>query len=310
MLRTYLILVIGVVAVSFASILIRLCDAPSLSIAAYRLTLAALFFVLAGMFRGQTLRQSRLQRRDLYWACLSGVFLCIHFATWITSLRYTTVASSVVLVTTAPVFVALGSSFFLKERLPRVMWAGILVSVVGAIVIGGTDFGGGRDPLLGDALALAGAVAGAGYYLLGRQLRKRLETIEYVRLVYGAAAIGLLVLALAARSPLTGFSAQTYVLLFLIAFVPQVVGHTSFNWALRHVSAALVAVTILGEPVGASILAYFLLDEPLTLARAVGGSLILTGVGITLRSESAVSVPAAEVPEDLRATESIVSEER
>ena len=304
MLQTYLILLFGVVAVSSASILIRLCDAPPLSIAAYRLVLAAAFFWIAGLLRTDSKGSGRLQRGDLFWAALSGTFLSIHFATWITSLRYTTVASSVVLVSTAPMFVALGSAWLLKERLSRLMWAGILVSTVGAVVVGGTDFGGGTDPLFGDALALAGAVAGAGYLLLGRRLRKRLGTLAYVRLVYGAAAVWLLIAALVSGSPLSGFSPRTYLLLFLIAFVPQVIGHTSFNWALRHVSAALVAATILGEPVGASLLAYFILDEPLTEARLLGGVLILTGVGVTLRGESAASVPAAEVPEEIGSAES------
>jgi drug/metabolite transporter (DMT)-like permease len=304
MLRTYAILALGVIAVSFASILIRLCDAPPLSIAAYRLALAAGFFLVAGLFQRKSTEATCWRQSDLLWAALSGTFLSIHFATWITSLQFTTVASSVVLVTTAPLFVALGSALLLKEPLSRLMWMGILVSVVGAVVVGGTDFGGGTDPLLGDALALAGAVAGAGYFLVGRRLRRRLGTFTYVRLVYSAAAVWLVLAALLTGSPILGFSARTYVLLFLIAFVPQVIGHTSFNWALRHVSAALVAVTILGEPVGASLLAHFLLDEPLTSPRIVGGLLILTGVGITLRGESAGSVPAAEVPEEVEAAAS------
>jgi len=297
MLHTYLILLLGVVAVSFASILIRLCEAPSLSIAAYRLTLAAGFFLLAGLLPRTPRAEVRLRRSDILWAGLSGTFLSIHFATWITSLQFTSVASSVVLVTTAPLFVALGSTLFLHERLSRTTWIGIAVSTVGAMVVGGSDFTGGSEPLLGDSLALAGAIAGAGYFLVGRRLRKRLGTLAYVRLVYSTAAVWLVAVALMSRSPLSGFTPRTYVLLFLIAFVPQVIGHTSFNWALRNVSAALVAVTILGEPVGASLLAYFLLNEALTTARILGGLLILVGVGVTLRAESASAVPAAEVPE-------------
>lgn len=296
MLQTYLVLLFGVIAVSFASIFIKLCSAPPLTIAAYRLVLAAGFFLVAGFVQRKRTEAVRLPRADLFWGIVSGTFLSLHFATWITSLQYTNVTSSVVLVTTAPLFVALGSAMFLKEKLSRTTWVGILVSVLGAAVVGGSDFHGGRAPLLGDALALAGAVSGAGYFLLGRRLRKRLGTVAYVRLVYSVAAVWLLVVALTSGSPLTGFSTQTYVLLFLIAFVPQVIGHTSFNWALKHVSAALVAVTILGEPVGASLLAFFLLDEPLTGARILGGLLILFGVGISLRAESAGAVPSAEVP--------------
>lgn len=281
----FLVLLMGVVAVSFASILIKLCDAPSLIIAAYRLAFAALFFLAAsGVKRVHPLKT--FSRRDFAVAVFSGLFLSIHFATWITSLKYTSVASSVVLVSTAPVFVALGSFFFLKEKLSKWLVGGIALSTVGAAVLSWQDFALKRDHLTGDLLALLGAVGGAGYFLAGRDLRARIDTLAYVTVVYSTTAVCLIAVAALFGLPFFTYTPRVYLLFFLIAFLPQVIGHTSFNWALKYVSAALVAMVTLGEPIGASVLAFFLLDEELTLVQILGGVLILSGVALAIRGET------------------------
>ncbi|MFQ5771810.1 MAG: DMT family transporter [bacterium] len=281
----YLILVIGIIAVSFASIFIKLCDAPSMIIASYRLTLSSLFFlVMAGVKRVNLITSFTV--RDLLMAVLSGIFLCLHFATWITSLKYTSVANSVVLVSTTPIFVALGSFVFLKEKINRLLIVGIALTVLGAIILSSKDFGIGENTTLGNGLALIGAVGGAGYFLLGRKLRAHIDTLTYVSIVYSLAAVLLVLISAMLNFSFLGYDYKIYVLLLLIALVPQVIGHTSFNWALKYVSATTVSVITLGEPIGATILAFYLLEEKITLFQAIGGILILTGLGMAIRGES------------------------
>jgi drug/metabolite transporter (DMT)-like permease len=280
----YVILLIGILAVSFASILIKLCDAPSLVIATYRLSFASLFFVSSvGLKRMNPL--AYFTSHDLNLAFLSGIFLSIHFATWITSLKYTSVASSVVLVSTAPIFVALGSIIFLKEKLSKLLSVGIGITMVGAVILSAQDFSQGQDQILGDLLAFSGAIGGAGYFLIGRKLRARIDTLAYVTVVYSTTALLLILITALLDFSFVGYDPKIYLLFFLIAFIPQVIGHTSFNWALKYVSAALVSVVTLGEPIGASLLAYLLLGEKITAFQIIGGILILTGVAFAIKGE-------------------------
>lgn len=280
----YAILLLGIAAVSFASILIKLCDAPSMVIASYRLGFASFFFISSAGFK-RINPLAFFTVRDLSYAFLSGMFLCLHFATWITSLKYTSVASSVVLVSTAPIFVAIGSLLFLKEKISRLLSIGIGISVVGAIALSAADFDVGQDQILGDLLASAGAIGYAGYILIGRKLRARIDTIAYVSVVYSTTALLLILITAFLDFSFLGYEAKIYLLFFLIAFVPQVIGHTSFNWALKYVSAALVSVMALGEPIGASLLAFLLLGEKITAFQMIGGMLILTGVALAIKGE-------------------------
>lgn len=284
--RLYLTLLVGVVAVSFAAIFIRLADAPSLVIAAYRLTLASLIVAPAGFIRCWEEMKS-LDRQDVLFAMLSGVALSLHFALWIASLSYTTVASSVVFVATNPLFVGIASHLFTEDKVSRVMFSGIILAVLGGMIIGWDDMALGGRALWGDLLALGGAVMAAGYFLAGRRLRPKVSLLAYISLVYSMAALGALALTALAGESFTGYSSYTYLLFLLLAIGPQVIGHSSFNWALRHVSAAVVAVAILGEPVGSTILAYFILREAPTLLKIGGAALILGGIYFSLRKERA-----------------------
>jgi drug/metabolite transporter (DMT)-like permease len=283
--RPYLVISIGIVAVSFASIFIRLAEAPSLVIAAGRLTIASLILAPAALIRGKEELRA-LTRGDLQLALLSGLFLGLHFATWISSLEYTSVASSVVFVDTSPLFVGLASHLLLKERVSRQMSAGITVAVLGGIIIGYGDFGLGARELFGDFLALAGAMAVSGYFLVGRKLRRHLSLLSYIFLVYATAAAFLVTLCLVTGQPFSGYSQQTYLMFILLAIVPQIIGHSSFNWALRYLPATFVGVGTLGEPVGSAILACFILHEVPTLTKIGGGVLILAGIYISSRTES------------------------
>jgi len=294
MARAYLVLLAGILAVSFASIFIRLADAPALVIAAYRLSLASLILAPVAMWRSRD-ELARLNRRDLRWALLAGVFLALHFATWITSLQFTTVASSVVIVTSNPIFVGLAAHFLTHEQVTRQMWVGIALAVVGGALVGFGDIELGSRALFGDALALVGAIGGASYFLIGRQLRDKVSLLAYVSIVYSTAAGLLVLMAALAGHSFVGYSPQTYLLFLLLALGPQIIGHSSFNWALKYLSATFVTVAILGEPIGSTILAALLLAEtpgPLVL---VGGAMILVGIALASRAEGATRV-AERVP--------------
>jgi drug/metabolite transporter (DMT)-like permease len=282
--RAKALLPIGLMAISFASIFIKICDAPPLIIAAYRLGLATLALLLFTLPR--TLRQFlQLGRQEILASVASGVFLCLHFAFWITSLKYTSVASSVILVTTNPLFVALASAFFLRERISLTLLFSILLAVLGGVIIAWGDWGQGRENLYGDFLALLGAIMATGYLLVGRRVRQKTGLSVYITLVYGVAAILLIFLAFASEESFFPYPPRTYLLFFLLAFVPQLIGHSTLNWALKYFSATWVAVLILGEPIGATILAYFFLKEPLTYKLFFGGTLVLLGIYFSAREE-------------------------
>lgn len=272
------VLLLGIIAVSFASIFIRWAAAPPLTVAFYRLLLASIFFWMTrGFSVMRHLRESRPAVIGL--SALSGVALAVHFAAWITSLSMTSVSSSVVLVSTTPIWVAVGSRFILREvvRLPFVI--ALLIAVCGAALISGIDASAaGHESALGNMLALIGALAAAIYFLIGRRVQRKLDTWAYVTATYSAAAVVLFLWAVLAEAPFTRFSSKTYGLFILIALVPQVIGHTSFNWSLKHLTAAMVSVALLGEPVGATVLAFFLLDEQLGWQKMFAGALILAGV--------------------------------
>jgi drug/metabolite transporter (DMT)-like permease len=285
--RLVLSLGIGLVAVSFASILIRFAQGegvPSLAVAAWRLIFAsAILLPYTWATRRDEMRD--LSRREWGLLVVSGVFLGLHFATWIASLAYTSVASSVVLVSMGPVFVGLGSWLFLRERPSLMMAVGIVLAAVGSVVISWGDLGQGQDQLLGDLLALAGAVFVAGYLMIGRRVRGRRSLATYIGLVYGVAMVTLVLIVLVTQTPMLGYNPAAYGWMLALALGPQIIGHSTLNWALRYLSATFVSIITLAEPIGSGLLAYVLLGEVLTWSTAIGGVLVLTGIYIASRAE-------------------------
>ncbi|HUI89899.1 MAG TPA: DMT family transporter [Anaerolineales bacterium] len=292
-------LFIAILAVSTASIFIRFAqtDAPSLVIAALRLTFASLALAPLALTQHSSELQS-LTPRELLLGLLSGLLLAVHFATWISSLEYTTIASSVVLVSTGPLWVALLSPVFLREPITRPVLTGMSLALLGGIIIGLADACSwihglvcpslsqilhGRM-LFGNFLALVGAWMVAGYLMIGRKLRRKMSLVPYVFLVYGMASVCLLTAVLAAHESVFGYHWLTYVWILLLALVPQLIGHSTYNWALAYLSAAFVAVMTLGEPIGSSILAYFILQEAPTVTVIAGGVLILIGIYLSTRT--------------------------
>ncbi|MEG6616592.1 DMT family transporter [Peptococcaceae bacterium 1198_IL3148] len=279
----YLAVVLGVLAAAFSSIFTKLAEAPPLIIAFYRLGFTVLLLApITFISGGQELR--RVSKRDLMLAALSGILLAMHFAVWITSLNYTTVASSTVLVTMQPLFVITGGYFLYREKFSSKGMVGAAMALCGSIIIGINDFQVGGQALFGDLLAFSGAIFIAGYMLIGRSLRNHLSLFPYVIMVYSASAVTLLLCSLFFNLPLYPYPKLTWLWFILLAIVPTIFGHTVFNWALRYVKAAVVSVSILGESVGATILACFIFKEIPTMLQVVGGLIIITGLYIFITS--------------------------
>lgn len=278
-------ILIGVAAVSTASIFVRFAQhagAPSLAIAALRLTFASLVLLPFALSRCRN-EYRALSKRDIGAAMLSGAFLGGHFATWISSLAFTSVVSSVALVSLSPLFIALAGVLILKEKLTRRLLIGMLIAVAGGILIGLADNAGtapGANPMLGNALALAAALCMAPYMIVGRALRHKLSLLAYVTLVYGAAAVTLLLLCLVTRTSLILSDPIAYVWIALLALLPQLIGHTSFNWSVRRLPAAYATIPVLGEPVGSTILAIVLLGETVKPLTLIGAAVALAGIAL------------------------------
>jgi drug/metabolite transporter (DMT)-like permease len=269
-------------AVSCGSIFIRLANAPALAVAAYRVLWASALFAPA-LLSGAAREWAPLSRRDLGLVLLSGLALALHFALWIASLSYTSVASSVLLVDTTPFFIGLVSQWLLGRRCGTPFWLGLGLAFAGCLVIFKGDWSRSQTSLEGNALALGGAIAMAVYFLVGARVRQKLSLIAYVWPVYVTAAAALLLTCFALGTPLRGYPARTYFFMFLLGLVPQCIGHTTYNWSLRWLSPALVALIGLAEPVGASVLAYFILHEGLTGVKLAGGGVVLVGIYLAFR---------------------------
>lgn len=280
----YLALGIGIAAVSTGAIFARLADAHPVVIAAYRTGLATLIIAPVAWWKARD-EIINLSVKDFTLAGLSGLFLALHFIAWISSLSYTSIANSVVLVNTNPLWIGLFAYFMTGDRLKASSVAGILIGVAGGAVIGAEDFAAGGEGLFGDFLALTGGICAAFYLLLGRNLRSRLSLIAYITVCYGSAAVFLWLAVLLCGLQVTGYDTGTMASFLGLALISQLAGHTSFNWALKWFSPGLIAVALLGEPVGSSILAYIIFGEKFTLLKLAGGSLILAAIYISAAGE-------------------------
>jgi drug/metabolite transporter (DMT)-like permease len=291
------VLCFGVLCVSSAAIFIKLAEpeAAPLAIAAWRMVLASVCLAplaAARRRRGPRLVELGVGRRHWRLLLAAGLALALHFALWITSLSLTSVASSVVLVTTSPLWVALAEPLLLKRPFRPALTFGVLLAFAGAATIAVGDHHSGQEALVGDLLALAGAVAAAGYFLIGRELRGHLDLVSYVAIVYTLAAATLVLACLLRGVPLGPYTPYTWLMLLLLALVPQVLGHSSFNWALGHLSATFVSATVLGEALGSTLLAWWILDQRPPSTTLLGGAMILTGLFAAGRAEAAALPPA------------------
>ncbi len=300
-----LVLALSLVGISFAAPLVRLSVSPALVIAAWRLGFSLIVIAVVLTLRGEWRTIAFVTRSEFALTTAAGAFLAVHFWSWNLSLRYTTVAASVALVNLQPVIIALFSARWLNERAQPAQWIGIWIAVVGAFVVGLADIPGGATGLAsvlmsavgaptsgsqsravwGDTLACIGAVTGAMYYLIGRRVRQRVSVWPYVALVYGAAFVCCVVLALLTGATLAPQPSRELAIFAALALGPMLLGHTGMNWALGHLPAYVVNVTTLGEPIGAIVLAAVLpgIAEVPGIGTLLGATLVITGVILAAR---------------------------
>ncbi len=285
---------VGVLFVSFSAIFIRLTDAPPLIIAAYRMAFAAI--IMSPLYVRERLRSvnTGATKRAVGLSLLSGLFLALHFSTWVTSLRYTSVASSTVIVTTNPMIVGLLALFILHEKIrPRAaafMVAGFGGSVL--LMVGGFSVGGSAP--LGDFLAFVGALMVSGYMLIGRVVRQSMSLHQYTFIVYSSSALLLILFAVVAGNRFFPYSLKDFGLFLGLAIFCTLLGHSLFNWALRYLKPTVVATSILGEPVIATVLAFFIFGEVPTVTTIVGGLVILASIYLFMREETRTASDAAK----------------
>lgn len=277
-------LVVAIAAVSTSAILIRWSSAPSLVKAFYRV-LFTTALVAPFAFRNHSDDFRKLSRRDLIGACGAGLALAIHFGLWFESLAWTSVAASVTLVQSQPVFVACGAALFLDEHVSKRIVVGLGIALGGMIVMSASELVTGAStapaPLYGNALAVVGAVMAAVYVLAGRALRQRVSLLPYVTVVYVVCTAVLFVSVLTRGLPLLAYPPEEWLLFLCMAIGPGIFGHTVINWALAHVESSVVSASLLGEPVGSTLLALVLLSEIPGVSTVIGGVIVLGGIIIT-----------------------------
>ncbi|NUK29554.1 DMT family transporter [Parageobacillus sp. VR-IP] len=286
MFKPYLALFVGALSVSTSAILVKWAHAPASVIAFYRLFFTVLLMTPFFIRYRYISELKEISCRDWAFSIFSGVLLALHFILWFESLNYTSVTSSVVLVTLQPLFAFAGGYVFFKEHLTAGALCSALLAITGSVIISWGDFQVSGKALFGDMLALLACAMVTGYWLFGQELRKRLSLMTYTYIVYGISSFVLFLYVIAFRLPLLSYRKIDWLCFVLLAIVPTLLGHSLMNWSVKWVSAATVSMSILFEPVGASILAYFLLGELIQPSQWIGGIFILTGIGAYLWGEN------------------------
>lgn len=294
-------LVVAIVAISTGAILVRLSNAPSAVAAFYRVLFTTIPLLPIALWRYRE-DFRRIRRRDVAFAILSGLALALHFAAWFESLEWTSVAASVTLVQSQPLFVAIGAWLLLRERLTNRMVLGMLVAVAGMATMSLGDLLGdalvGSDPMIGNGLAVFGALMAAGYVLAGRSLRQRIALVPYVVIVYSVCTICLLAIALLQGGPMVDHPTREWLIFAALAVGPGLLGHTVINWTLEYLESSVVSVSLLGEPVGATLLAIVILAETPSVPTIMGGLIVLLGIYVTAADRGRATDPDTGVGAD------------
>ncbi|MVP02516.1 DMT family transporter [Paenibacillus lutrae] len=275
--------VVGIIGISFSAIFVRWSSAPVAVTAMYRLLLTTLI-MLPFLFR-YTQEIRNIRWKSLAWLISSGFFLGLHFLLWMASLSYTTVASSTALLTLEPIFVMGGAYLIFRQKSSLGTIAGILIAMIGAAMIGWGDFRFSGEALRGDILSVVSAAAVAVHMLIGKSMRESMSAFVYSFFVFLAAGAVLGLYNIAQGTPLTGYSQTDWTMFLLLAIVPTLFGHYLFNWLLKYMKAATVSMSVLGEPLGSTILAYYLLSEAITGIQVGAGLLLLSGIWLFIRSQ-------------------------
>jgi drug/metabolite transporter (DMT)-like permease len=279
--------------VSTSAPLVRGASAPALAIAAWRNLLASAVLVPLALARRPTRTELRgLSPVDRRRCVVAGLLLAAHFGAWLPSLSFTTVASSVALVTTSPVWTALAARAK-GERVPRAAWTGIALTLGGVLLLTGVDFSVSGRALLGDALALAGGALASGYLLVGVEVRRTVSTTVYTAVCYPVAGVVLLVACVVSGQHLAGYDGGTWACIVGMVAGPQLLGHSVFNKLLRTTSAWVVAVTIVSEVIGSTLLAFAFFGERPPALVLPAAALVMAGVVLVVRADTAApTVPA------------------
>jgi drug/metabolite transporter (DMT)-like permease len=281
----YAALVVGVIAVSASAIFVKLCSAPSGVIAFYRLFFSVLFMLPIFLTKKYVSELRLITKKDWLFSAIAGILLAFHFILWFESLNYTSVASSTVLVTLQPLFAFLGTYFFFKEKLSGKAIISGVIAVIGSTIISWGDFQISGAALFGDILAIIACAFVTGYLLFGQTVRKRLSLITYTFVVYFMSSVTLLIYVLLRKESVLPADTHDWVYFILLALFPTLLGHTLFNWSLKWLSTSTISMAILFEPVGATILAYFLLKEYVSFSQIVGGIIVICGISLFIVDE-------------------------
>ncbi|WAA11802.1 DMT family transporter [Fervidibacillus halotolerans] len=275
----YILVIVGVLSVSTSAIFVKLLSVPSGVIAFYRLFFSVL--IILPFYLAKHLPETKkITRRDLFFSSIAGLFLAFHFILWFESLNYTSVASSTVLVTLQPLFSFVGTYIFYKEPLTPLTVLSGLIAIFGSVIISWGDFTVSNEALYGDFLALVACGLITGYLLFGQTVRKRVSLVTYTFIVYSISSFVLFLYVLFNRFPLFSYNGEQWLYFLLLAIIPTLLGHSLFNWAIKWISTNVVSMMILLEPIGATILAYFILGEKVLLSQWVGGMIVLFGLGL------------------------------
>lgn len=286
----FIALFVSIIGVSFAAVIIKTTTAQPLIISFYRLLFTTLLLLPLLLFSPRIRKQiAMITQKEYIIMILIGIILALHFTFWVTSLRYTSVASSVILVTSHPVLVAPLSYVFLQEKISKINIIGIIISLCGVFTLVYGNYSGAfaQTSLFGNILSLSGGIA-AGFYILGgRYMRRTVSVVVYAVIVYAIATTVLLTFISVSQTELFALTQTDFMLIFLMAVVSGVGGHTLYNWSLAHVRASLASVALLGEPIGSALLALLIpwIQEVPTVWTLVGGSIVLTGVYLTAREK-------------------------
>ncbi len=277
-----IIIPIAMVSVSFAAIFIRFSDSHPIAIAFYRMLISSLILLIFIPKYWEEIRS--IDMKDFIILFTTGLFLAVHFSAWFASLRYTTVASSVVLVTAHPLIVAWISSWYLNEKTSRKAIFGIIIAMLGIVVMTFSDYRVGRLALFGDILALIGMLAVAGYLIRGREMRKRMSLIPYAFLVYSSCAFFLALFSIPFSTTFKIYPSEEYMIFIALAIIPTMLGHTLYNWALKYVKASFVSVSLISEPVLSSVFAFLIFAEIPPFLTIIGAGITLIGIYICAKN--------------------------
>jgi drug/metabolite transporter (DMT)-like permease len=273
----YIPIIIGVISVSLSAILVKLSNAESGVIAFYRMLFSVLIMSPIFFMKYKS-ELKQLNRKEWMFTSIAGIFLAFHFILWFESLNYTSVASSTVLVTLQPVFALAGTYLFFKEAISLKAIVATIVAIGGSVLIAWGDFKVSGDAFYGDILALIACALVTGYFLFGQEVRKQLSLITYSMVVYSVSTIVLFAYVLFAGQSFVPYDSTEWILFLLLAVVPNLLGHNLFNWAIKYVSTNIISISILFEPIGAAILAYFIFNEYLSSSQIIGGVVVIVGI--------------------------------